>query len=90
MPPHLGNRDKPPPHPPSIRVSNLHFFPLNTTDALSKMGESAIGAPRSERQSANTPIINGKRFFSAPIMKDKSADLPREGKKQENINLRQL
>ena len=83
IPSHLNNRDKPPPHPLSRRVSNICFFPPNTTDALSKKGKSAVGAPCNGRQSVDvdTPDLKGKSTFGAPSMKGKSVDLPREGKR---------
>ena len=55
-------------------------------------GKSIVGAPSSGRQSAGigAPSMKGKNAFGAPIMKDKSADLPKEGKRQEKLNLSQL
>ena len=78
MPPHLDNRDKPPPHPPLRRVSNLCFFSQNTIGALSKKGKSIVGAPSSGRQRVNVggPGMKGKGAFDAPSMKDKGTDLP--------------
>ena len=65
--------------------------------------KSTVDAPRSRRQSIDTstpnmngtsaigaPRMKGKRTFGAPRMKEKSTDLPKEGKKQENLNLSQL
>ena len=64
------------------------FFPQNMTEAFSKKGESTIGAPSSGRQNVGVgaPIMNGKSTADAPNMKDKSVDLPREGKKAEKTS----
>ena len=90
MPPHLDNRDRAPPHPPSRRVVKLLFFPLNMTNALSKKEERAVDDPRSGRQSIDVgiPRMKGKRAFGAPNMNYNSIDLPREGKKgRKNLNI---
>ena len=47
---------------------------------------STVDPPSSGRQSIDIGALSmkGKSAFGAPSMKDKSADLPREGKKEEN------
>ena len=59
------------------------FFPQNTTGALSKKRKTIVNTPTSGRQSVDiiAPIITGKSAFNAPSMKEKSANLPKEGKK---------
>ena len=59
---------------------------------LSNKGKSVVDAPRNGRQSAKVvaPSMKGKITFSAPSMKEKSTDLPKEGKYQEKLNLNQL
>ena len=65
------------------------FFPQNTTSALSKKGKSTIDAPGNGRQSIdiNASSMEGKNTFGTPSMKDKSADLPREGKEAEKTSI---
>ena len=85
MLPHLDNRDRPPTHPPSRRVSKLYFFPQNGTSTPSMKGKSTVDAPSSGRQRAGigTPSMKGKSTIGAPSMKGKSVDLPKEGKREE-------
>ena len=55
MPPHLDNRNNPPPHPTSVRASKPCFFHRNTIDALSKKGKSTIGASSMKGKSTDLP-----------------------------------
>ena len=70
------------------RVLKLCFFRRNSKDTPSMKGKSTIDAPSSGRQSTgiDAPCMKGKSSFDTPSMKDKSADLPREGKKAEKTS----
>ena len=88
MPPHLNNMDNPSPHTPSRRVSKLFSYLQNSTHTISWKGKSTVNAPSSGRQSANisAPNMKGKIYFGVRNMKDKSVDIPREGRKAEKFS----
>ena len=65
MPPHLDDRDDPPPHPPSRNASKLLFFPSKHP-----------GAPWCRRQSDDAPCMRGKSATSAPCMNGKDVNTP--------------